>query len=101
MRKMPLSPRYIVLVCVVLQSSCLLAAGNVAGKCAQSSSQSSVPAQLAIEAYEREDFRQSVKYFNEAVRQSPDSLILQLHLANAQAHWFMHGPARSRGSNAN
>jgi len=67
-------------------------AGNVAGKCAQSSSQSSVPAQLAIEAYEREDFRQSVKYFNQAVRQSPDSLILQLHLANAQAHWFMHDP---------
>jgi len=92
MRKMQLSPRYIVLVCVFLLSSCLLAAGNVAGKCAQSSSQPSVPAQLAIEAYEREDFGQSVKYFNEAVSQSPDSLILQLHLANAQAHWFMHDP---------
>src|SRR5207253_9723241 len=53
MRKMQLSPRYIVLVCVFLLSSCLLAVGNVAGKRAQSSSQSSVPAQLAIEAYER------------------------------------------------
>ena len=76
MRKMQLSPRYIVLVCVFLLSSCLLAVGNVAGKCAQSSSQSSVPAQLAIEAYEREDFGESVKYFNEAVRSNHVSDII-------------------------
>jgi tetratricopeptide (TPR) repeat protein len=42
-----------------------------------------------VEAYERKDFGQAVKFFSEAVQQSPGSIILQLHLANAQVHWFM------------
>jgi len=42
-----------------------------------------------VEAYERKDFGKAVKLFSEAVQQSRGSIILQLHLANAQAHWFM------------
>lgn len=56
------------------------------------SSSPSDPARLAVEAYEREDFAQSVKLFEEAVRQSPTSIILQLHLANAQARWCIQNP---------
>jgi len=95
MRKMQLSPRCIVLVCGLLLPSCSLAAGDPPGNWVgplQSPDSASDLAKLAIEAYEREDFGQSVKFFNEAFSQSPDSVILQLHLANAQAHWFMQDP---------
>jgi tetratricopeptide (TPR) repeat protein len=59
----------------------------------QSSNSSSDPTWLAIEAYERENFAESVQLFKQAADQSPDSVMLQLHLANAQAHWFMQNPA--------
>jgi tetratricopeptide (TPR) repeat protein len=59
----------------------------------QSLNSSSDPAHLAIEAFEREDFAESVKFFKQAADQSPGSVTLRLHLANAQAHWFMQNPA--------
>ncbi len=55
----------------------------------QFSGPSSDPNRLAIDAYERGDFAESVQFFKQAVAQSPGSLTVQLHLANAQAHWFM------------
>lgn len=91
MTKIRLSPRYIVLSCVFLLSPYLLVGGGLTGKRVPPSS-SSDAAQLAIGAYEREDFGQAVKFFSEAVQQSPGSIILQLHLANAQAHWCMQNP---------
>ena len=89
MTKVRLSPRYIVLICAFLCSSSLLAAWDAPGKCAQPPNPGSDSAQLAVEAYERKDFGQAVKLFNEALEQSPGSITLQLHLANAQARWFM------------
>lgn len=87
-----LSPRYIVLTGVFLLNPCLLVAGGPREKPVKSSSSASDSAELAIRAYEREDFGQAVKFFGEAVQQSPGSLILQLHLANAQARWCMQNP---------
>ena len=92
MKKIRLSPRYIVLVCTFFLNSYPLVAGDLKAKPGQSSSSASDSAQLAIEAYEREDFGQAVKFFSEAVQQSPGSVILRLHLANAQAHWCMQNP---------
>jgi len=92
MTKIRLSPRYIVLVCALLFNCNLLAAGGPTGNRVQPSSSAPDSAQLAIAAYEREDFGQAVKFFSEAVQQSPDSIILQLHLANAEAHWCMQNP---------
>jgi len=87
MTKLRLSPRYIVLIASFLLNPHLLAARSLTG--AQSSAFASDSAQLAVEAYERGDFGQAVKFFTEAVQQSPGSIILQLHLANAQARWSM------------
>lgn len=102
MTKRQLNPRYIVLICALLLNSSFLAGAKE--KRVQSSNSASDLAQLAIEAYEREDFGQAVKFFSEAVQQSPGSLILQLHLANAQAHWGMQSPndrdARTRADAA-
>lgn len=92
MTKLRLSPRYIVIVCALLLNSNLLVAGGLPGKRLQSSSSASDSPRLAIEAYERGDFAQAVKFFREAVQQSPGSITLQLHLANAQAHWCMQNP---------
>lgn len=91
MVKIQLNPRYIVLVCTFLLGPYLLVARGLTGERGPSSS-SADSAQLAIEAYEREDFGQAVKFFSEAVQHSPGSIILQLHLANAQAHWCMQNP---------
>ena len=89
MTKVRLSPRYIVLICAFLFSSSLLVMGEVPGKRGQPPNSASDSARLAVEAYERKDFGQAVKLFNEALEQSPASITLQLHLANAQARWFM------------
>ena len=104
MTKLRLSPRYIVLICALLLPSLLLFTGGIRGKSKQSSSSVSDSAKLAVEAYERKDFGQAVKLFSEAVQQSRGSIILQLHLANAQVHWFMPNPgdpdARARADAA-
>jgi len=88
----------------LLLPSLLLFTGGIRGKSKQSSSSVSDSAKLAVEAYERKDFGQAVKLFSEAVQQSRGSIILQLHLANAQVHWFMPNPgdpdARARADAA-
>lgn len=89
MTKIRPSPRYIVLICAFFLTSCLLFAMGVPGKRTRSSNSPSDSAQLAIEAYERGDFGQAAKLFGEAVQQSPGSIVLQLHLANAQARSCM------------
>lgn len=92
MKKIRSSPRYIVIISTFFLTPCSLLAGDLAGPPVQSSSSASDSAQLAIEAYERQDFGQAVKFFSEAVQQSPGSIVLQLHLANAQARWCMQNP---------
>lgn len=89
MTKLRLSPRYIVLIGVLLSPAFSLAARGTPGRSPHASKSVSDSAQLGVEAYERKDFGQAVKFFSEAAQQSPGSITLQLHLANAQAHWFM------------
>src|SRR5215472_7275889 len=95
MTKLRLSPRYIVLIGVLLLTAFWLLAEGVPGRRTQSASNVPDSARLAVEAYERKDFGQAVKLFSKAVQQSPGSIILQLHLANAQAHWFMQNSGDS------